>query len=282
LVYNGQIEGVKALWTDQMIEQTSRVDQIVTELQSRISQRKLSAGEKLPSERNLCAQFGVGRTTIREALKSLNVRGLVVRKGRGMIIADPESISPPGADLTELAVHVSIRQLYEVRKLIEVRVAGWAALRATAEDIAALDRAINADLYKHTGEGNPNRLFHDALARAAHNPALTQVYESARHLFFRLPFYWKLFETQKIKSVRAARHEMAHRWHQHLLAAIMQHDAVEAEGAMFQHLDIMEKDLLARLPASEPQAAGQFRYSHPILTGLGLEQEKPARHSAGS
>jgi DNA-binding FadR family transcriptional regulator len=107
-----------------MIPFTSRVDQIANELRNQISQRKLQTGDKLPSERSLCAQFGVGRTTIREALKSLNVRGLVYRKGRSMIVADPESISPPGADLTELAVQVSIRQLYEVRKLIEVRIAG--------------------------------------------------------------------------------------------------------------------------------------------------------------
>jgi GntR family transcriptional repressor for pyruvate dehydrogenase complex len=265
-----------------MILYTSRVDQIANQLQSQISQRKLRTGDKLPSERSLCAQFGVGRTTIREALKSLNVRGLVYRKGRAMIVADPESISPPGTDLTELAVQVSIRQLYEVRKLIEVRVAGWAALRATKEDIDTLRRAIDADVHKRTAEGNPNRLFHDALARAVHNPALTQVYDSARHLFFRLPFYWKLFESEEVKSVRAARHELAHRWHEHLLDALMQHDVAEAEGAMFQHLDIMEKDLLRRLPVSADESPNQFRYSHPLLADLNTEKERTSGASQNS
>jgi GntR family transcriptional repressor for pyruvate dehydrogenase complex len=260
-----------------MILFTSRVDQIAHELQGQIDQRKLKAGDKLPSERSLCAQFGVGRTTIREALKSLNVRGLVFRRGRGMIVTDPETLSPPGTDLTELAVQVSIRQLYEVRKLIEVRVAGWAALRATSEDIEALGRALDADLYKPSDEVTANRLFHDALARAVHNPALMQVYESGRPLFFRLPFYWKFFADDEVKSVRAARHQMAHRWHEHLLHAIAQHDVAEAEGAMFQHLDIMEKDLLSRLPNLAGQPANEFRYSHPFLAGLNLERERTTR-----
>src|ERR687895_2843166 len=127
--------GVKRNLDRPMVSFTSRVDRIASELQNQINQGKLSAGDNLPSERSLCGQFGAGRTTIREALKSLNVRGLVFRRGRGMIVADPETVAPAGADLTELAVQVSIRQLYEVRKLIEVRVAGFAPARPPHQDI---------------------------------------------------------------------------------------------------------------------------------------------------
>ena len=186
-----------------MITYTSRVDKIATELQDQIMQGKLRPGERLPSERSLCGVFDVGRTTIREALKSLVVRGVVIRKGRGVVVADPENLSSPGADLESLAVQVSIRQLYEMRKLIEVRVTGWAASRATKDDVEAMRRAIDADASKNTTAGNPNRMFHDALARAVHNPALMQIYESGRQLFFRLPFFWKLFEDSEVKTLRA-------------------------------------------------------------------------------
>lgn len=248
-----------------MIVNTSRVDKITTDLQDRILRRKLPVGEKLPSERNLCSLFGVGRTTIREALKSLVVRGLIVRKGRGAIVADPENISPPAADLAELAVQVSIRQLYELRKLIEVQTAGWAAQRATLEDIERIRHTIEPDAIKNTAPANPNRSFHDALVKAAHNPALEQVYEAGRNLFFRLPFYWKHFDEAEVKSVRARRHELARRWHEHIVTAIAQHDVAEARGAMFQHLDIMEKDLLSRLRQKDGGPSSRGVYSHPML-----------------
>jgi GntR family transcriptional regulator, transcriptional repressor for pyruvate dehydrogenase complex len=256
-----------------MIEFNSRVDKIAKDLQEQIVQGKLQPGQRLASERSLCSLFGVGRTTIREALKSLAVRGLVIRSARGAIVADAESIHLPGTDLPGLAAQTSIRQLFEVRKLMEVRVAGWAASRATAEDINALRLAIAADISRHTAAGNPSRIFHDALARAAHNPALVQVYASGRHLFFRLPFYWKLFDDVEVKTARAARHELARRWHEQILKAIAEHDAAEAEGAMFQHLDVMEKDLLGRLKVSDGKATSGLAYRHPIFADLQPEKE---------
>ena len=255
-----------------MIEFNSRVDKIAKELQEQIVQGKLQPGARLPSERSLCSLFGVGRTTIREALKSLAVRGLVTRSARGAVVADLDSIHLPGTDLAGLAAQTSIKQLFEVRKLMEVKVAGWAALRATAEEIDAMRLAIEADIARDTAAGNPSRIFHDALARAAHNPALVQVYESGRHLFFRLPFYWKLFDEAEVKTARAARHGLARRWHEHILKAIMERDPAEAEGAMFQHLDIMEKDLLGRLQVSDDAATSRDAYRHPMLAELQPEQ----------
>jgi GntR family transcriptional repressor for pyruvate dehydrogenase complex len=256
-----------------MIQHTSRVDKIATDLQGQVLQGKLKPGERLPSERSLCTVFGVGRTTVREALKSLVVRGLVIRRGRGVVVADPQNLSPPGVDLASLSVQVSIRQLYEVRKLIEVRIAGWAAMRATAEDIETIRRTVDAEISRKTISGNPNRSFHDALAGSVHNPALVQIYAAGRNLFFRLPFFWKLFDDAEIKTVRAWRHELARRWHEHIVKAIVQRDAAEAEGAMFQHLDIMEKDLLNRIQISDSDSTNQNLYSHPMLEDLHVEKE---------
>ena len=256
-----------------MIEVNSRVDRIAKDLHEQISHGKFKPGERLPSERSLCSLFGVGRTTIREALKSLAVRGLVARSARGAIVTDADSLHIPG-DLPALAAQTSIRQLFEVRKLMEVRVAGWAALRATAEDIDAMRSAIEADAARNTERGNPNRLFHDALATAAHNPALVQVYEAGRRLFFRLPFYWKLFDDAQVRMTRTERHAMARRWHEQIFKAILERDAAEAEGAMFQHLDIMEKDLLHRLQNADPEHQNKKLYSHPLLANLDSEKMK--------
>jgi GntR family transcriptional regulator, transcriptional repressor for pyruvate dehydrogenase complex len=256
-----------------MIQVNSLVDKIAADLQEQIVRGNLKPGDRLPSERSLCTVFSVGRTTVREGLKALVVRGLVTRQGRTVIVADPEMVPFANTDLAGLAAQTSIKQLFEVRKLMEVRVAGWAALRATADDINAMKHAIEADIARNSATGNPSRMFHDALAHAAHNPAFVQVYESGRSLFFRLPFYWKLFDDAKVKSVRAARHELARRWHEQILKAIADHDAAEAEGAMFQHLDIMEKDLLNRLQPSDGDAANRKLYSHPLLTNLASDEK---------
>lgn len=257
-----------------MIAVSSLVDKIAADLQEQIVQGKLKPGQRLPSERSLCSVYSVGRTTIREALKALAVRGLVTRAGRGVVVADGDFLAPAGADLASLAAQTSIRQLFEIRKLMEVRVAGWAAVRATEDDLNALRTAIESHLSRHTSGGNPSRMFHDALARAAHNPALVQVYESGRTLFFRLPFYWKLFGDEEVKTVRAWRHELARRWHEQIFYAVEQHDTAEAEGAMFQHLDIMEKDLLSRLQAKEGNVNSAKLCTHPMLGDLDLEKKK--------
>ena len=256
-----------------MIQFTSRVDNIANDLQNQIVQGKLNPGDRLPAERSLCVNFGVSRTTIREALKSLAVRGLITRRGRAVIVTDPKDASSQiGNDLASLAAQVNIKQLYEVRKLIEVRIAGWAAARATAEDIEQIRHSLELEGSRQNTNRSPNRNFHDALAAAAHNPALVRIYESGASLFFHLPFFWRLFDDAEVKTVRAGRHEMARRWHHYILKAIEERDATEAEGAMFQHLDLMEKDLLLQLRVAESDGEKHKLYSHPLLSELSTEK----------
>jgi GntR family transcriptional regulator, transcriptional repressor for pyruvate dehydrogenase complex len=248
-------------------EHSSLVERTVTELQRKIIEEKLKPGQRLPAERSLCAVFGVSRATVREALNSLAVQGFVTRTRRGAVVVDAENRPQPAVDLAGLAARVSIRDLYEMRKLIEVRVASWAAMRATASDIEEIRHSVDAGIPMESGRINPNSAFHDALVRSAHNPVLTQIYESGRDVLFRLPFFWKLFNEAEVKSVRAWRHDLARRWHRHILQAIEQHDSEEAEGAMFQHLDIMEKDLLARLQVADGNDADHSP-PHPMLADL--------------
>jgi DNA-binding FadR family transcriptional regulator len=226
----------------------SRVDQIAADLQRQIADGQLRVGHRLPSERSLCTTFGVGRTTVREALKSLLVQGVVERGRRGVTVADVQRQHDDEA-LAAIAARATVRDLYDVRKLIDVRVARWSALRATQADVERLRHIVQAEgLESETVEGHHSHAaLHDALVQVAANPVLLQVYESSRELFFRLPYIWQLLDATEIHNVRAHRHAMAHSWHRRLLAAIESRDADEAEGAMFQHLDEMEKDLLSRL-----------------------------------
>ena len=184
-----------------MIEFNSRVDKIARDLQEQIAHGKLKPGERLPSERSLCAVFGVGRTTIREALKSLAVRGLVTRSARGAVVADVESLHLPGADLAGLAAQTSIRQLFEVRKLMEVRVAGWAASareRRRYRSHARGDRSRRRTKYQPAAI--PIACSMTLWQKPRTIPRWCRSMNPGASLFFRLPFYWKLVRRRASKN----------------------------------------------------------------------------------
>lgn len=248
-----------------MAESSSLVDRIVADLQQQIRDGTLHPAQRLPSERSLCALFNVGRTTVREALRALAVQGYVTRTRRGAAVAEPAGPAQAEVDLAALAAQATIRDLYEVRKLLEVRVARWAALRATAVDLECLRSAVEAEHLDGDDRSNPNTAFHDALVVAAHNPVLARIHASSHDLFYHLPFFWRLFDSTEVHTARARRHELARRWHRQILHALEQRDSEEAAGAMFQHLDIMEKDLITRLSALDGPSAQRRPRTHPVL-----------------
>jgi GntR family transcriptional repressor for pyruvate dehydrogenase complex len=240
----------------------SLVDRVVADIRTQIRDGALRPAERLPSERSLCTVFSVGRTTVREALKALAAQGYVTQSRRGAVVAEPGHVPAQAEiDLAALAAQATIRDLYEVRKLFEVQVARWVAIRATPSDLERLRRSVEAEHLDGDETANPNTAFHDALVAAAHNPVLAQVHASSYDLFHHLPFYWQLLDSAEVRSAREWRHEMARRWHRQILHALEQRDPDEAAGAMFQHLDVMEKDLLARLRLTGGEA-GKY---HPSL-----------------
>jgi len=261
-----------------MDDRESLVDRVVADIRSQILDGKLGPAVRLPSERNLCAVYKVGRTTVREALKTLATQGYVIQSRRGAIISDGSPIVPTERDLSALAAEATIRDLYEVRKLFEVQVTRWVAMRATPSDLERLRRSVEAEHIDGDG-GNPNTAFHDALVSAAHNPVLTQVHASSYDLFHYLPFYWPLLDSTEIQSAREWRHEMARRWHRQILQALEQRDPDEAGGAMFQHLDLMEKDLLARLGLNGREASQEHPLLDEMATGLAGAHQLAARSS---
>jgi GntR family transcriptional regulator, transcriptional repressor for pyruvate dehydrogenase complex len=153
-----------------------------------VSQQLLEAvrdkepGTQLPSERALVEQLGVGRSTVREALKGLAMIGVVeIRHGQGVFVAAHDA-SVPGAmgmQAVDPAKHM------EARNIVEPELARLAAARRTEADGEALDEILKAH-QKALEEGTPPLLeasrFHIRLAEAAHNPVLTAVVQP----FFRM------------------------------------------------------------------------------------------------
>ena len=114
---------------DVVVQRQPRLpDQVADALQREIAEGRLRPGEKLPPERLLCAQLGVSRTVIREAVRSLAAKGLVdVRSGGGVWVRQPTA--RPAAELLGIAMQtagggVTWADVLEIRRLVEVEAAG--------------------------------------------------------------------------------------------------------------------------------------------------------------
>jgi DNA-binding FadR family transcriptional regulator len=169
------------------IERTSVADEIVKRLVHLILEGRLKPGDKLPSERELMQRLSVGKSSLREAVKTLRALGVIeVAVGEGMFVGrgDSSLLSRPiswGLLLGER----SAREAIEARSCVEAKLAALAAERATDQEIAAIgDRlaAMAASLRDPQEYSRCDFVFHLAVAHAAHNRLLCQVLESLQHI----------------------------------------------------------------------------------------------------
>jgi GntR family transcriptional repressor for pyruvate dehydrogenase complex len=151
---------------------------IERKIEEAIRQKKLIPGTKLPSEKELCAQFAVSRTALREALRRLSARGLIdIRKGSGIYVTELKIEDA----INSLHLFYDLRfnsdlilQIIEVRRLFEPEVARLAARNRTENDIKTLQKNLT-ELDKSNPDNTQlevdiiNR-FHMNLAKATHNP----------------------------------------------------------------------------------------------------------------
>ena len=150
-------------------------DDVLDQLREAILSGRIRPGERLPGERQLCEEFGVGRPTLREALRSLEAVGMIeVRPGKG---GGSYAVTPSESTLGDaLASLVSLRgasleDLAEFRVDFEGENAAWAARRADASDIATLQRIV-VEAREASGVevlASADVRWHEALARATKN-----------------------------------------------------------------------------------------------------------------
>lgn len=215
-------------------------DQVVRQIQESIINGGLKPGDKLPAERQLAEQLGISRIVIREAMKTLEERGLVkVMSGSGTYVsqADPQMISQSIGLLVHQSTS-SFDHLNEVRRMLEIEIAGLAAERATAEDIEALDDALHemeiviADLSEH-----PERFedyvevdlaFHNTLAKATQNPLLLVLLEPISDL---------LLELRRVASSAPGALEDAVTGHRRILDQVRARNVSGSREAMRAHLE---------------------------------------------
>jgi GntR family transcriptional repressor for pyruvate dehydrogenase complex len=142
----------------------------------------LSPGERLPPERELCERLGVSRTVVREALNLLEVRGLLeIEHGRGAVVSGGGGHAV--RDTLELLLRVRPRalgELLEIRRILEVEIAGLAAERALPEDVRAMREALDrmrTRIDAPEGYVDADVEFHAHLARCTRNEVLLVMLE---------------------------------------------------------------------------------------------------------
>ncbi|MDP7549050.1 MAG: FadR/GntR family transcriptional regulator, partial [Alphaproteobacteria bacterium] len=160
----------------QQIKRATVSDAIVEQLLQLISSGTLKPGDRLPSERDLCSRFGVGRTSVREALKPLITMGILEgRSGSGTFVAGESGQFQKPLEWGLLLDLHGQDDLVETRHMLETNAAHWAALRAKAENLAAIEDTIQG-MAEHLPY--PARFqdydaaFHFEIARATQNKIL--------------------------------------------------------------------------------------------------------------
>ena len=160
--------------TSTIIQKKSLAEEVAEQLKGQIVKGKLKKGEKLPIETELMKIFGVGRSTIREAVKMLENMGyLKVQQGRGTFIEIPTPAKEP---LEQRLKRADIRELNDVRKILESAIAERAALHHTEQDVKARKDAAEAGLLNECIEADIK--FHISIAKATHNEILFELYSS--------------------------------------------------------------------------------------------------------
>lgn len=217
-------------------------ERVVGRLEALIRAEELRPGDRLMTERELASKLGVSRTSIRQALTALRVRGIVeVRHGDGIYLVRESSdlVGTLAEGLIES--HKHLPAINEVREAVEPKAARLAARRRTDADVAAMRAALDT-MRAEIADGQPglagDAAFHRALVAAAHNEVLSTVYEQLTP---------GLDQSSQASLVRPGQPECSLREHERVLDAVAGQDEEGAELAMRLHVrDFSDLEMVDR------------------------------------
>jgi GntR family transcriptional repressor for pyruvate dehydrogenase complex len=207
-------------------------------------------GTRLPSERQLAERLGVGRSAVREAIKSLSLLGLLeVRQGSGAYLSGHTSdLLPRVLEWGLLLGEPSMRDIIELREHLEVTATGLAAERASGDDVQEL-RALVARMGE-AGNDVPAYVddiaFHLHLAQAGGNAVLASLISNIQSLT-------RVWATRVLEHADETTSSLA--MHEPIVDAVAAGDAEAARRAMKAHMERATRRLHAALDADEQPAA---------------------------
>lgn len=209
-------------------------DVIIRQIRNLISSGQLNPGDRLPSERQLCDKFGVGRSHVRDALRKLEFYGILKTLPQsGTVVAGLGAVALEGLinDVLELNEH-DFHSFVETRVLLEMHSAQLAAERATPDDLIKIEKALDA-FGKEVHNGNQgveeDLLFHLKIADSTKNSVLNSM------LLIVIPDMIRL--SKNLDICGDGRFKQAFEEHKVIFECISNHDAKGAGRAMQQHLN---------------------------------------------
>jgi GntR family transcriptional regulator, transcriptional repressor for pyruvate dehydrogenase complex len=235
--------------------ETVRKNKIYEEVAQQIERqilKKLRPGDKLPSERELAELLGVSRGSVRDAIRGLEMRGLVEpRQGVGTVVreASAESRHSPFANaLSRRRERVS--ELLDFRKMIEPPLAARAAMHASPDEISEMAEILDRQqkkLLQGAASAAEDAEFHYSIALASGNSVVLKV----------LDILMDLLRDSRERSLQVeGRQQKSLAGHRRILAAIKRHDAEAAKAAMRRHIEDVEEIVLDKFRSTQDLALG--------------------------
>jgi len=215
--------------------------EVAKQLERRITE-ELKPGDLLPPERQLVQMLGVSRSSVRDAIRSLELKGLLEpRQGIGTVVRSPDAIPANPLATALLEKRKMIAELLDVRNMIEPPLAGRAALHVSRDEIAEMEEILARQEAKvRRGELGieEDSEFHYSIALASNNSAVLKVVDVLMDL---------LRDTRERTLQVEGRQEKSLAGHRRILAALKRGDAAAAEAAMRRHLSEIEEIVLKKL-----------------------------------
>lgn len=218
------------------VKRISLADQAADLLLGRIRSGEWELGAKLPGETTLAPQLGVGRSTVREAIRQLSGRGvLAARQGSGVFVTALEA----GDGWDAVLRRTGIVAVIEARIAIECEAAALAAERRTPTDLRALRRALAArDENRSAIESHvdTDTAFHRAIIGAAHNPILLELFDG-----FTPRLRGAMLDMLRMRGEHGG--EADHTAHRDVVSAIAERDGASASALSRTHLESLKTAL---------------------------------------
>ncbi len=213
----------------------SLADRLAVRLSARIEGGAMAPGDRLPTEAQIGAEYGVSRSVVREAVHRIKSRGLLVsRQGSGVYVAQGQRGRALEFDPSVLGSVDAYVQIVEVRRVLEGEIAALAAARATQRQVAALQRALAAiDAASAAGRDGVDEdlRFHRLIGEATGNPQFGHLLGFLEQYLRDGMRITRGNESRRIDFMRAVQRE-----HRAIVDAITARDAAAARRAARRHL----------------------------------------------
>jgi GntR family transcriptional regulator, transcriptional repressor for pyruvate dehydrogenase complex len=236
-----------------------------------ISEGSLVPGHRLPAEREFAEMFGVSRSSLRQALKVLEIMGVISQRvgdGTYLNTAAPSILAEP-LEFLILLDGISFHELMEARLIVEPELAARAAARATLEDVAELEQVLN-EMEEHRQHHDRftecDLLFHKTIFRIAGNRVCSLMFTVVHQSLERL-----IYLTSQLVEP-----EHTLQLHRRIYAGIRRKDADEARRRMKEHLEDA-RELFKRATELQAHSSLQSRIGELTSTSVGADNTEKFR-----